>query len=407
VVKPGEIRIKDYTYELPLEKIAQHPLKNRDESRLLIYNNESISEDVFKNIAGFLPEDSLLIFNDTKVINARLLFETETGKQVEIFCLEPADENERDLQLAFAKTGKVLWKCIVGNLKAWKSGLLEKRSGDFILTAELAEKSGDAFLIKFKWEPETLSFGEVLLKTGMTPLPPYMKRNPTEEDKTRYQTVYADTEGSVAAPTAGLHFTKEVLNTLQNKKIKCDYITLHVGAGTFKPVKSAEISGHEMHSERFYVEKKTVEDILGNLNGSITAVGTTSLRTIESLYWFGSQLIYNKTLPDNVIIEQWQPYENPANITANEAIQAVLEYINNTGKDYIEGKTNIIIVPGYEFKIINALITNFHQPQSTLLLLIAAFAGTGWKQAYEYALNNGFRFLSYGDSSLLYRDKKL
>lgn len=405
MVNPGEIQIKDYTYELPLEKIAQHPLKNRDESRLLIHNNESISEDVFKNISQHLPESSLFIFNDTKVINARQLFETGTGKQVEIFCLEPADENEKDLQIAFAKTGAVLWKCIIGNLKAWKGGILEKKTAEIILTAELVEKSGDAFIIKFKWEPETLSFGEVLQKTGMTPLPPYMKRNPTEEDKTRYQTVYADTEGSVAAPTAGLHFTKEVLSSLKNKNIKCEYVTLHVGAGTFKPVKSELISGHEMHSEKFYVERKIVEDILNNLNGSITAVGTTSLRTIESLYWFGAQLIQNKTVADDVIIEQWEPYENEGDIPAASSLQAVLDYINNSGKDYIDGKTNIIIVPGYEFKIINSLITNFHQPQSTLLLLIAAFTGNSWKQAYEYALKNGFRFLSYGDSSLLFRHK--
>lgn len=405
---PKNISIQDFTYGLPSDRIAEFPLSKRDESRLLVYNKGVISQNVFKNLADYIPEGSLVIFNDTKVVNARLLFRNESGKVIEVFCLGPAGENEEEviaLQPAFQKTGSVKWECIVGNVKAWKDGILTldfmKEGVTCRLQAELAERKSDSFIIKFSWRPADLSFGEVLGAAGVVPLPPYIKRNAVEDDKIRYQTIYADLEGSVAAPTAGLHFTKEVLQSLKNKNIDLRYITLHVGTGTFKPVKSGVISAHRMHSERFYAEKKVIEDILTKLDKNIIAVGTTSLRTIESLYWFGVQLIENRANSENdVFISQWEPYENPSEITAARAIEAVLNYLDRNKMDYISGNTSVIIVPGYEFKITGGLITNFHQPGSTLLLLIAAFLGDNWKKAYDYALNNDFRFLSYGDSSI-------
>lgn len=411
---PKEILLKDYTYELPAGRIAQHPLKNRDESKLLVYDKGNISEGIFKNITNYIPPNSLLIFNDTKVINARILFESQAvksqagksqaGKQIEIFCLEPADE--KDIQIAFGQTQSAVWKCIVGNLKAWKGGVLEKKIAEgeeYILYAELIEKSGDAFIIKLSWQPAELTFAEILVKFGVIPLPPYMKRKASEDDSTRYQTIYANAKGSVAAPTAGLHFTQDVFSSLKEKSINVDCVTLHVGAGTFKPVKSETISGHSMHSEKFYVERKTIENILAH-KGNVIAVGTTSLRTIESLYWYGVQLITNRTTDDNeVFISQWEPYESTESISLQDSFEAVLADLSKTGRQYISGETEIIIVPGYEFKVFTGLITNFHQPGSTLLLLIAAVIGSDWKQVYEYALNNDFRFLSYGDSSLLLR----
>ncbi len=404
-VNPEKILLKDYTYELPLNRIARHPLKKRDESKLLIYDKGNISENLFKNISNYISEESLLISNDTKVINARILFESPAEKQIEIFCLEP--DGEKDIQLAFQKQGSAEWKCIVGNLKAWKGGKLEKKINaegeEFTLNAELIEKTGDAFMIKLEWNPENLTFAEILLKFGVIPLPPYMKRAADDEDSTRYQTIYANTKGSVAAPTAGLHFTEEVFSSLKEKNISADYVTLHVGAGTFKPVKTETISGHSMHSEKFYVEKSTIENIL-NHTGKIIAVGTTSLRTIESVYWYGVQLINNKTSGSGeVVVSQWEPYEQNQNISVKQSFEAVLEQLSKNNLQYLSGETEVIIVPGYEFKVINGLVTNFHQPGSTLLLLIAAFIGVDWKMLYEYALNNDFRFLSYGDSSLLFR----
>lgn len=406
-VKPEEIYIKDFTYELPQSRIAQHPLAERDSSKLLIYN-KSISETVFSNVAEHIPNDSLLIFNNTRVVNARVLFETDEGKQVEVFCLEPAQE--KDILAAFqAHTGTV-WKCIVGNLKAWKESTLHKKLSDdtgfFILNAELLEKTGDAFYVKLWWTPQHLSFAEILVKFGAIPLPPYMKRKAESGDSSRYQTIYAKPEGSVAAPTAGLHFTEAVFESLAKKNILISNVTLHVGAGTFKPVKSQTISGHAMHGERFYVEKSVIENIQQHLNAgkNIIGVGTTSMRTIESLYWYGVQLLNHKTVAGGeVFISQWEPYENENSVSAIDALNAVLSEMENTSISYISGTTEIIILPGYEFKVYNGLITNFHQPQSTLLLLIAAFIGEKWKEVYEYALNNDFRFLSYGDSSLLFR----
>lgn len=399
-VNPEEIFIKDYTYELPLEKIAQRPLPERDGSKLLIYGDGKISESVFKFLPEHLPESSLLIFNDTKVINARILFHTLSGKTLEIFCLEPAFT--WDIHLAFRKKKNVEWLCLIGNLKAWKEPyVITRLENGMQLRAEKVEKRGDSFVIRFSWQPGELTFAEILSRFGQVPLPPYMKRNPEAEDKTRYQTVYANQNGSVAAPTAGLHFTQEVLEELKKKNIHTDYITLHVGAGTFKPVKSNVISGHEMHSEMFYVRKETIENLL-NIN-NVISVGTTSLRTIESLYWLGIKILNGELSEDEMFAGQWEPYKATTDFSSKESLLALVNHMNENDISVLEGKTEIMIVPGYEFKIVKGLVTNFHQPQSTLLLLIAAFIGNNWKKVYEYALKNDFRFLSYGDSSVLFR----
>jgi len=403
VAELKNISIQDYTYHLPINRIAPFPLAKRDESKLLVYDKGEISQDIFKNISSHIPTDSLLIFNDTKVVNARLLFKNKNGKVIEIFCVDPAG---KDLYEAFQKNVSVEWICMVGGAKAWKDETLELRftaDGDSgTLRAEILKREAETFTVKFSWEPLNMTFSEVLSLAGVIPLPPYIKRQPTDEDKITYQTIYANTEGSVASPTAGLHFTDEVFQSLKNKNINMQNVTLHVGSGTFKPVKSAKLSGHRMHSERFYIEKKVIEDIMGSLNPKIIAVGTTSLRTIESLYWFGVQLIETRA-GDDIQIGQWEPYEKATAVTAAESLEAVLDQMQKNKMEYLSGSTGIIITPGYEFKFINGLITNFHQPGSTLLLLIAAFLGDRWKKVYEYALNNDFRFLSYGDSSILFR----
>lgn len=403
--KIPEINISDYTYELPVDKIAQFPLKERDSSGILIYNKGEISRDIFRNIPELLPKDSLLIFNKTKVINARLKFKNSKGKEIEIFTLEPAEETE--LVTALQCKGNVKWLCLIGNLKAWKNETLEIKSIHngipLTLRAELLDNRCDSYFVGLSWQPAELTFAEILELFGNVPLPPYMKRNPEASDRDTYQTVYAENEGSVAAPTAGLHFTPAVFDKLADKNIKAEFITLHVGAGTFKPVKSGTINEHSMHAESFYIDRTVIERILESMNNNkIIAVGTTSMRTIESLYWFGVQLIQGRNRGNEVYIGQWEPYENNTE-DVNRALNAVLGYLKEKNLDYLFGKTGIIIVPGYEFKIFNGLITNFHQPQSTLLLLIAAFIGDSWKRVYDYALNNDFRFLSYGDSSVLFR----
>jgi len=402
-INPAEILIKDYTYELPAEKIAQFPLKERDSSKLLIYNKGKISQDTFRNIAEIIPQNSLLIFNDTKVINARLKFQNPAGKEIEIFTLEPADNTEP--VTALGEKGSAIWICLVGNLKAWKSGTLTAsrifNGTECRLEAELLSKQADAFLVKLSWQPGELTFAEILEIFGQIPLPPYMKRDATPDDKTTYQTVYSEAEGSVAAPTAGLHFTQDVLESLKKNNIKTGFVTLHVGAGTFKPVKTENISEHDMHSESIYVELSLVEEIAANIGTNrIIAVGTTSMRTIESLYWFGVQLIQGRHHVSEVNISQWEPYENESEDPV-KAFEAIIAYMKQNNLKYLYRRTNIIIVPGYDFKVFSGIITNFHQPQSTLLLLIAAFIGSDWKGLYEYALNNDFRFLSYGDSSIL------
>jgi S-adenosylmethionine:tRNA ribosyltransferase-isomerase len=402
-VNPAEILIKDYIYELPAEKIAQFPLKERDSSKLLVYNKGEISQNTFRNIVDIIPQNSLLIINDTKVINARLKFQSAAGKEIEIFTLKPADNTE--LVTALNTKSSVEWICLVGNLKAWKSGKLSTVANfngtECRLEAELLSKQADAFAIKLSWQPGELTFAEILEIFGQIPLPPYMKREVASEDKATYQTVYSVTEGSVAAPTAGLHFTHGVMESLKNKNIKTGFVTLHVGAGTFKPVKTENISEHDMHSESIHIQLSLVEEIAANIaTNNIIAVGTTSMRTIESLYWFGVKLIQGRHHGSELNISQWEPYENEPEDPL-KSFEAIIAHMKQNNLKYLYGKTNIIIVPGYDFKIFSGIITNFHQPQSTLLLLIAAFIGSEWKVLYEYALNNDFRFLSYGDSSIL------
>ncbi|PZX63637.1 S-adenosylmethionine:tRNA ribosyltransferase-isomerase [Hydrotalea sandarakina] len=408
------IEIKDYQYELPEKAIAKYPLPERDASKLLVYKNGKIETSQYKFLAEFLPENATLVFNNTKVVEARLQFSKPTGGQIEIFCLEPFDENE-DIIVAMQTTGKVNWKCLIGGAKKWKSGNLEKNiatpNGNVLLQACKKEQSNETgvYVIEFIWNNDSLSFAEILHYAGIIPLPPYLNRETEKEDAVRYQTVYAQKDGSVAAPTAGLHFTTRLMNELQQKGIKEVYITLHVGAGTFKPVKANNIAQHEMHAEFIDVQKNTIVHLLQQINAPIVAVGTTSLRTLESLYWIGVkihewfQIHRNYNELNDLHVEQWAPYQlNNNSITASEALQAILYWMDAKGTERLITKTSIIIVPGYTFKIIKGLITNFHQPQSTLLLLIAAIIGSEWKKVYQFALNNNFRFLSYGDGSLLW-----
>ncbi len=397
-IKPENIKIEDYIYDLPEDRIAKYPLNQRDSSKLLIYNKGKISKDFFANINRYADFNSTFVFNNTKVIQARLKFFKETGAQIEIFCLEPVDPS--DYVLAFQQTKKVAWKCIVGNLKKWKDKILKKvitvGNDKVELNATKRNQDGNAQIIEFTWNNNKFTFSEILENIGVTPIPPYLNRESESVDKDRYQTIYSKLKGSVAAPTAGLHFTDEVLNKLKNKNIHIEEVTLHVGAGTFKPVKSETIDEHEMHTEHFVVKKSTIENLLKS--EKIVVVGTTSVRTIESLYWMGVKLIENKILYSH--ITQWEVYELP-NLSKQESLNALLNYMNENSIDEIDASTQIMIFPGYKFKLVDVLITNFHQPKSTLLLLIAAFIGDDWEKVYDYALNNDFRFLSYGDSSIL------
>jgi S-adenosylmethionine:tRNA ribosyltransferase-isomerase len=411
MANPKNISIHDYTYSLPEERIAKYPLAERDASKLLVYKEGEIAEDNYKNITNHIPENSFLVFNNTKVVEARLLFQKPTGGVIEIFCLEP-HEQYADITTAMLQKGKVLWQCLVGGISKWKTGqLLEKKiiQGDKEITlyASYIEKRNDSFIIELSWSPTELSFAEVLHYAGAIPLPPYIKRAVEESDHTRYQTVYAHFDGSVAAPTAGLHFTESIFDKLKDKNIQKDFVTLHVGAGTFKPVKSDTMLEHDMHAEFIDVTIETIENIIANLDNNIIAVGTTSLRTIESLYWIGrkpelrSGDMNGTGVPFS--ITQWEAYElGEQNISAKGALQSLLNWLKENKLERIVAKTQILIAPGYEFKIVKGLITNFHQPQSTLLLLVAALIGDDWRKVYDYALQNDFRFLSYGDGSLLF-----
>jgi S-adenosylmethionine:tRNA ribosyltransferase-isomerase len=410
---PRKISIQDYTYFLPEERIAKYPLAVRDASKLLIWKEDEISEDIFRNISHQFPENSLLIFNNTKVVEARLLFQKPTGGVIEIFCLEP-QEQYADITTALLQEGKVFWQCLVGGVSKWKQGqVLEKKINmvdkEIILKAGYIEKRADSFIIELSWSPAELSFAEVLHHAGAIPLPPYIKRAAEELDRERYQTVYANADGSVAAPTAGLHFTDNIFKQLKEKNIQTDFLTLHVGAGTFKPVKPETMQEHDMHAEWMGVSKTNIENILNNLDKNIIAVGTTSLRTIESLYWLGRkpELRSGNKQPEQssgFLISQWEAYElAEKNIPVKDALQSLLEWMNKNKLERLITKTQILIAPCYPFKIVKGLITNFHQPQSTLLLLIAAFIGDNWRKVYDYALENDFRFLSYGDGCLLWR----
>lgn len=398
-----EININEYDYILPEDRIAQFPLADRSSSKLLIYKNGNISENKFSNVCDYIEKDSFLILNNTKVINARIFFRKETGAKVEIFCLEPA--NNKSVEIAFAEKNECEWKCMVGNASKWRQEKLKKvflsEGKEYEVYAEKIHEAKDDFTVKFSWSGG-ISFAEVINSIGLTPLPPYIKRYAEETDKRSYQTVYAQAEGSVAAPTAGLHFTKEIFSSLKDKNIEYDFITLNVGAGTFKPMKSKNIHEHVMHWESFSVSKEFLKKLTTYTNKPKTAVGTTSVRTLESLYWLGA--LPDKISCGNFSIEQWEVYgERKILPDVKTAIENLISYLELNELESLEGRTSLMIVPGYEFKLTDAIITNFHLPASTLLLLVSAFTGKDWKMIYEYALKNEFRFLSYGDSSILIR----
>lgn len=396
-----KLQIKDFYYNLPDEKIAKYPLEQRDSSKLLVYNGREIKTERFSDLANELPEDSLLIFNNTRVIHARLLFQKDTGAVIEVFCLSP--HTPEDYVLNFQQRERCSWHCMIGNAKRWRDGDLQMRVGDVTLKARKIAKTENETIVEFWWDNPEFTFSELLEQAGKLPIPPYLNRASEAKDDETYQTVYSSVEGSVAAPTAGLHFTNNVLEKLHHKGIKTTEVTLHVGAGTFRPVKAESMGGHDMHTEFFSVSKTTIEAMLTN-NGKLIAVGTTSMRTIESLYYIGKKLGENPLLqPSELIVSQWEPYEESEKITPEAALQNILDYLNKTGQDNLLSATRIIILPGYEFHFADAIITNFHQPESTLLLLISAFVGDNWRRIYDYALQNNFRFLSYGDSSLLWK----
>lgn len=406
---PKNLSISDFTYNLPEERIAKYPLEERDASKLLVFKSGAITESVYTNLDEFLPDDTLMIFNNTKVVEARLLFQKKTGGVIEIFCLEP-DEKYADITSAMWQKGKVIWKCLIGGASKWKHGItlekvIKRNEGEIILKAAIADRLNDCFLIEFTWEPTELSFSEMLHLTGLIPLPPYLHRTVEEDDKNRYQTIYAHYDGSVAAPTAGLHFTETVFKKLAAKNIRKEFVTLHVGAGTFKPVKSEKMVEHEMHAEFIEVSTDTIRNIINYLNKTIVAVGTTSLRTVETLYWMGVKLmIHPGTTIEELHIQQWDPYETEHGyISAKDALVHLHNWMEKNKIPRLITKTQILIAPGYDLKVAHGIITNFHQPQSTLLLLIAAIVGDEWRSIYNYALNNNFRFLSYGDGCLIWK----
>ena len=402
VTKTQQISIEDYNYSLPDERIAKFPLPKRDESKLLLYRDGKVSESVFKHITDYLPEGSLMVFNNTRVIQARLLFQRATGAQIEVFCLDPAAPH--DYELIFQQTEACNWICLIGNAKKWKEPVLFREitvAGQTVrLSAEKVQSYGETHQIRFSWDGG-FSFAEVLDAAGELPIPPYLHRKTEESDLKTYQTVYSKIKGSVAAPTAGLHFTPRVLEALQEKGIDLEELTLHVGAGTFKPVKSEEIEGHEMHTEYISVNRATIKKLIDH-DGCAVAVGTTSVRTLESLYHIGVTLAENPDATEEELhVKQWQPYEKYDQIPPVVALQKILGYLDRNGLEALHSSTQIIIAPGYQYKIVKAMVTNFHQPQSTLLLLVSAFVKGNWRTIYDYALAHDFRFLSYGDSSLL------
>ena len=397
------IRISEFNYPLPDERIAKFPLPNRDESKLLVYRHGKVSEDRFTSLPAYLEPGEMMVFNNTKVIQARLHFRKETGALIEVFCLEPISPN--DYVLSFQQTKQCSWLCMVGNLKKWKEGTLKRKmevkGRTITLSATRGECRGTSHWVDFEWDDDTLTFADVLEAVGELPIPPYLNRETQESDKQTYQTVYSKIKGSVAAPTAGLHFTERVLKALDERGIDREELTLHVGAGTFKPVKSEEIEGHEMHTEYISVSKRTIEKLIAH-GGQTIAVGTTSVRTLESLYYIGIFISQNpEANQEDLHVKQWMPYEPHPFLTPIESLQCILDYLNHHGMEALHTSTQIIIAPGYEYKIVKKIVTNFHQPQSTLLLLVSAFVKGDWKKIYDYALSHDFRFLSYGDSSLL------
>ena len=399
---PKQITIDDYDYHLPTDRIAKFPLENRDESKLLVYRDGVFEESVFNLVVNHLDKDTLLVFNNTKVIHARLFFRKETGSQIEIFCLEPY---QMAISIVFEQRQRCTWMCFVGNNKRWKNSPLyrtiEVDGKEVTLSATRKEAVANTWIIDFEWDNSAMTFAEVIERFGVIPLPPYLNRSAEDSDKERYQTVYAEHEGSVAAPTAGLHFTQSVFDNLRKKGINTEFITLHVGAGTFKPVDSETIGEHEMHVERIEILRSNVEHLLSHVGKPIIPVGTTSVRTLESLYWFGVKLQFNPSLEEMHIL-QWEPYEltDKGEVPLEQSLKNVLAFMHRLGVDKLYGDTQLMIAPGYKYHVVSGIITNFHQPKSTLLLLVSALIGNVWKEGYSYALNHGFRFLSYGDSRL-------
>lgn len=397
------IRISDYDYPLPDERIAKFPLPERDSSKLLVYRHGEVSEDRFTSLPQYLKPGMLMVFNNTKVIQARLHFRKETGALIEVFCLEPY--SPADYAQNFQQTENCSWLCMIGNLKKWKEGVLRKEmtvnGRDLILCAERGEAVGTSHAVRFSWNDSSVTFSDILECMGELPIPPYLNRETQESDKKTYQTVYSKIKGSVAAPTAGLHFTERVLSALDNAGIEREELTLHVGAGTFKPVKSEEIEGHDMHTEYISVRRSTIEKLIAH-NGEAVAVGTTSVRTLESLYYIGLKLEKDMDLSEEGLhVNQWEPYEEASGLSTVRALQNIVDWLDRHGIETLHTSTQIIIAPGYKYHIVKAMVTNFHQPKSTLLLLVSAFVNGDWHRIYDYALSHDFRFLSYGDSSLL------
>ncbi|MBJ6110133.1 S-adenosylmethionine:tRNA ribosyltransferase-isomerase [Hymenobacter sp. BT523] len=406
---PRQLAIHDFTYALPAERIAPEPLPDRAASRLLVSRHGQLTDKNFRDLPNELPPGALLIFNDTRVVRARLLARRPTGGQVELFCLEPVAPH-RSLELALQQPGACTWRCLVGNGRRWKEGPVEltflaSDGQEARLTAVRREQEAGTALIDFSWTPAELPFAEVLRAAGHLPLPPYIDRPDTATDAVRYQTVYAAAEGAVAAPTAGLHFTPELLAELAERGFETGHVTLHVGAGTFQPVKADRMAGHPMHTEPILVTAALLRQLLAHRPRPVVAVGTTSLRTLETLYWLGVGLLAAPAVAGSeLLVTQWQPYElaeAAANLSPEQALTALLHHLEAAGTETLEARTQLLIAPGYRFRVIDGLITNFHQPESTLLLLVAALLGPGWRAVYEHALANGYRFLSYGDSSLL------
>lgn len=402
---PKDLSIAAFDYPLPDNRIARFPLEDRDASKLLVYRDKQIAETTYQSIADYLPAGAVMVFNDTKVVQARLTFQTVAGHPIEIFCLEPGT-NYPDLAVAMAQTGEVIWECLIGGNKKWKSGELHQSftiSGQQItVSAERLQTLNGTFLVRLQWTPDTMSFAEMLDAAGITPLPPYLKRAAENLDKERYQTVYARHNGSVAAPTAGLHFTERVFANMDKKRVTRAFVTLHVGAGTFKPVQSVIVGEHDMHFEFMHVQLPLIRQLAAAT--AVVAVGTTSLRTIESLYWLGIKIRNTPDLPvEQLLVTQWDPYDLPGSRPpANEVLHGLADYLENKSLQQIVTKTQLMIAPGYTLQVAQALATNFHQPKSTLILLIAAIVGEDWRTIYQYALDHDFRFLSYGDGSLLF-----
>ncbi len=399
---PPEIKISNFDYPLKEENIAKYPLSERDNAKLLCLNSDKkIEEKYFYDLAELLDSNTFLVLNDTKVVYSRLLFQKDSGSIIEIFCLEPL---EKDIQLAYAQKGSCVWKCLIGNNKRWKQETISSSvtigDREITLTAKRIRQEQETWIVDFSWNHQDLTFADVLSHIGHVPLPPYLKRKDEESDKEDYQTVYAHQEGSVAAPTAGLHFSEKTFQQLADKEIKTCFVTLHVGAGTFKPVSTETISEHVMHTEQICLQKEKIQELLDSIDKQIMCVGTTSVRTIESLYWHGVKILKNNHIYSDLDVKQWDPYQEECTISAKESLQAILDSMNKDNKDVLLGQTQLMIVPGYSFRIVDSMITNFHQPKSTLLLLVSAMIGDSWKSVYQFALENNYRFLSFGDACM-------